>query len=81
MNIKPLLKNIVVERIEVKKESEFGIILQSSDEAELATVIAVGSSVTEVSPGERVLLDWNKSQKIQDDIYQVSVDNVIAVFE
>lgn len=80
MNIKPLRNNVIIERQEKDLTTASGIILQSSDEADKATVLAIGSDVQEVSVGDVVLVNWNKASKFDDKQYKINEEDIIAVF-
>jgi co-chaperonin GroES (HSP10) len=81
MNIKPLHKNVIIERQEKDLTTESGIILQSNDEADKGLVLAIGSEVTDVSVGDIVLINWNKASKFSDNQWKVTEEDIIAVFE
>jgi co-chaperonin GroES (HSP10) len=81
MNITPLHKNIIIERQENDLTTQSGIILQSTDEADKAIVIAVGNEVEYVDEGEVVLVNWNKAVKIEGKLYKVVEEDVVGVFE
>lgn len=78
---KPLRDNIIVEKQEKNLTTSSGIILKSNDEADKAKVIAIGPEVTDVAVGEILLVNWNKAKKIQNDTYQINIQDVIGVFE
>ena len=80
MDIKPLGKKILVERIPSEKRTSVGIILQSSAEPDKAKVLAIGTTVDEVSVGDIALIDWNKASKVEGENFIVSVDNVIFTY-
>jgi co-chaperonin GroES (HSP10) len=81
MNITPLHKNIIIERQENDLTTQSGIILQSTDEADKAVVIAVGNKVEYVDEGEVVLVNWNKAVKIEGKLYKVVEEDIVGVFE
>jgi co-chaperonin GroES (HSP10) len=81
MNITPLHKNIIIERQENDLTTQSGIILQSTDEADKAIVIAVGNEVEWVDEGEVVLVNWNKAVKIEGKLYKVVEEDIVGVFE
>lgn len=81
MNYTPLSRNIIVERIEGEKVTASGIVLKSSQEPDTTKVLAVASDVDEVSVGDKLLVNWNHSAKLEDNVYKVHMDNVIAVYE
>jgi len=80
MHLRPMNKNVVVERIASEKVTESGIILKSAQGPDFAKVLHHGN-VTDVKAGEKVLLDWNKATKIEGDRYLISVDSIIGVIE
>jgi co-chaperonin GroES (HSP10) len=81
MDIKPLGKKILVERIPSEKKTSMGIILQSSAEPDRAKVLAIGTTVDEVSVGDVVLIDWNKATKIGNENFILYVENVIFTYQ
>jgi len=81
MNLTPLRNNVIVEKLEKELTTSSGIILKSNDEADKAKVIAVGSEVTDVAVGNIILINWNKAIKLMDNLYQVNINEVVAIFE
>ena len=81
MNYIPLNQNIIVERIAGEKVTTSGILLRTSEEVDTAKVIAVSVDVNDVKVGDRLLVNWNGSVKLEREIYKMNIDNVIAVFE
>jgi chaperonin GroES len=85
--LKPLKSKLILQLIEKQKVTSSGIILSSADPAEAnrGLVLAVGPDVTEVTVGETVLPNWNKSSKIKgddgEDNYILEEDDIILVFE
>ena len=77
----PLKDNVIVKRAEKNLTTATGIILQRSDEADLADVVAIGSDVVDVAVNDRTLIDWNQAIKIDKENYKISVENIIAVIE
>ena len=75
----PLHNKVVVQRIETQGMSSGGIILNRSEEPDLAKVIATGPEVDEVFVGDTVLLDWNKAVKCGED-FVITVDNIIMIY-
>ncbi len=74
-------QNIVVRCSEGTKVTESGIVLQNSQEPEIAIVIAVASDVDEVKIGDRVLVHWPDTKKLELNTYKVPMNNVLAVYE
>ena len=81
MSYIPLSDKIIVERIEASKETASGIILKSSGEPDRAKVIAVSDSVDEVTIGEELLVNWNGAVKLEQNLYSINIEHVIAVFD
>ena len=85
MNIKPLKDKILVSRIAGEKQTEFGIILKSSEGPDKALVEAIGPKVDEVSIGDEVLINWNGAVKVSGkeldkEFYVVSIEHVILIY-
>jgi co-chaperonin GroES (HSP10) len=85
MDIKPLKDKILVSRIAGEKQTEFGIILKTSDGPDKAFVEAVGPKVDEVSVGDEVLINWNGAVKvsgkeIDKEYYVVAIEHVILIY-
>lgn len=79
MSYVPLNRNVIVERLEPVKTTLSGIILQSSQEPDRAKVIATSDDA--VTVGDELLINWNKAVKIENEIYRINIDDVIAIFE
>jgi co-chaperonin GroES (HSP10) len=85
MNIKPLKDKILVSRIAGEKQTEFGIILKSSEGPDRALVESIGPKVDEVSIGDEVLINWNGAVKVsgkelEKEFYVVAIEHVILVY-
>ena len=81
MALRPLGNKIAVTRLAAQKETSSGIILRTSEEPDYAVVIAIGPDVDEVEIGEKLIINWNKATKIEDEDYVLSIDDVILAFE
>lgn len=81
MNIKPLRDNLIVIKEDKDMTTAAGIILQRSDEADKAQVVAIGPDVVEVKEGDSLLINWSKAQLVDKEHYRVNIADVIAVFE
>jgi len=81
MNYIPMSGNIIVRVSEGSKVTDSGIVLQNSQEQEIAHVIAVASDVDEVVVGDRVLVHWPDTKKLELNTYKVPMTNVLAVYE
>ena len=78
--MKPLHNKVIVERIPGETVTEFGIVLHRSNEVDRAKIVATGPDVKEVSVGEVVLLDWNKTVKA-GEYFVITEDNIVFVYE
>ena len=78
--MRPLNNKVIVERIPGETKTEFGIVLERSDEPDRAKIVAVGPDVKEVFIGEIVLLDWNKAVK-SGEHFVITEDNIVFVYE
>jgi co-chaperonin GroES (HSP10) len=81
MNYIPLNRNIIVQRVEGEKITASGILLKSSQEPDTTRVLAVADDVDEVKVGDKLLVNWNESAKLEHEIYKIHINNVIGVFE
>ena len=85
MILKPLKDKIVVSRIAGEKQTEFGIILKSSEGPDKALVESIGPKVDEVSVGDKVLINWNgavpvSGKELEKELYVVSIEHVILIY-
>jgi co-chaperonin GroES (HSP10) len=85
MDIKPLKDKILVSRIAGEKQTEFGIILKTSEGPDKALVEAVGPKVDEVSVGDEVLINWNGAVKVSGkeldkEYYVAAIEHVILIY-
>jgi len=85
MNIKPLKDKILISRIAGEKQTEFGIILKSSEGPDKALVEAIGPKVDEVAVGDEVLINWNGAVKvsgkeIDKEYYVIAIEHVILIY-
>jgi co-chaperonin GroES (HSP10) len=79
---RPLGKNVIVSVIDGGKETESGIILHTSIEPDRGLVVAVGNEVTQLSVGDQVFMDWNKTIKLEnEELWLISEDNIVWVYE
>lgn len=81
MNLTPLRKNVIIERLEKDMKTASGIILQRNDEADKAKVIAIGNEVTDVMIDDVVLINWNDAKRINDTTFRIEESSIIAVFD
>ena len=80
-NMKPVKNNVIVSRVEPVLTTESGIILKNPIDVDRALVESIGPDVTEVSVGEKVMIDWNKARIVEDDLYLIPVTEIVFVFE
>jgi co-chaperonin GroES (HSP10) len=81
MSYIPLNDKIIVERLEGSRETSSGIILKSSGEPDRAKVITVADNLDEVSINDELLVNWNGAVKLEEDIYSIDIEHVVAVYE
>lgn len=79
--MKPVKNNVIVSRVEPVLTTESGIILKNPIDVDRALVESIGPDVTEVSVGEKVMIDWNKARVVEDDLYLIPVTEIVFVFE
>ena len=80
--MQPLRDNIIVKRVAHERKTDSGLILQSNaGEPDRAEVISLGPKVDEVQIGDVVLLNWNKAKNVSGDLWVISEDDIVAVFE
>ena len=84
MNIKPIRKNVLLAESRDNYKSDAGLIVESTSVANSKTgvVLAIGSEVTMVAVGDKVLVEWNKGKIVTVDGAQrvmVSEDALVAV--
>ena len=69
MNVQPLRKNVLVaENATTYKTTESGLILDgvnSTRDSKTASVLAIGPDVTQVTIGDKILLDWTKGAVVK----------------
>lgn len=87
MEVKPMKTFVLVAENKKENKTDSGIILEGTrgtgDNAK-ATVLAVGSDVTEVKVNDVVLLDWSKASPVKiGDVQRAMIKEefIIAVFE
>ena len=85
MILKPLKDKILVSRIAGEKQTEFGIILKTSEGPDKALVESIGPKIDEVSVGDEVLINWNGAVKVsgkelEKEFYVVSIEHVILIY-
>ena len=82
----PIKSKVLIQLIEKAKTTETGIILPVADrdEANKATVIAIGDKVLEVQVGDTVLPNWNQAIETKyDDKYKTYIieeKDIVLVF-
>ena len=88
MNVLPLRKNVLIaENATTYKTTESGLILDgvnSTRDSKTATVLAIGPDVTQVTIGDKILLDWTKGTVVKVGDAQramIAENNIIAVLE
>jgi co-chaperonin GroES (HSP10) len=74
-----LAKNILI----LKHKNEYTGLIQGveSDENTYGKILGIGTDVTTVELGQIVMLDWNKSKKVKNDLYVIQEEDIIAILE
>ena len=76
-------KNYVLKACGQDKETTTGIIIQRSDETELAEIVSVGPDVDKgYAVGDRVVIGWNSVIQIKvagETYFVIHADHVLAV--
>ena len=77
--MKVLGKNVLV----LKQKAEYQGLIQgvNSDENTKGKVMNIGQDVTLLKLGDMVLLNWNKAKNVAGDLWVISEDEIVAVFE
>lgn len=87
MSIKPLYKKVLVAQNYDEVKSESGLILDGVDyhrDTSTATVLAIGPDVTDVVPGNVVLIEWAKAVIVNVDGEEramIDQDNIMMILE
>ena len=79
MNLRPLGKKVIVDKLLAEKTSAGGIVLTRSEEPDKAKVLAIGSEVEDVAVGDIVLLNWNKASKAQE-FYVIPEEDIVLIY-
>lgn len=84
MSFKPLGKRVLVERTEVEAKTASGIILVDSakEKPNTATVVAVGSEVTELKEGDSIVFENFRGTELTlegVDYLILDIENVMGV--
>lgn len=83
--MKAIRKQVILQSVEPTTTTVSGIIIQGgTDEQTPARVISCGHEVTEVSEGDRVMVDWRHARPFKfnnEQYYQIAESNIIAVYE
>lgn len=77
----PTLNNVIIKRIPGSTVTDTGIILKTTLEQDRGEVLSIGPDVSEVSIGDTVFLNWNSATKIEDEIFVVSVNEIVFIYE
>jgi co-chaperonin GroES (HSP10) len=80
MYYQPLGNKVLIERLPAQKQTQSGIILQSSNEPDRAKVLATGPQVDEVAVNDVVLVDWNKTTKFDTEKFIISIENIVFIY-
>ena len=72
-------KNVLV----LKQKAEYKGLIQgvNSDDNTKGKVMNIGQDVTLLKLADIVLLNWNKAKNVSGDLWVISEDDIVAVFE
>jgi co-chaperonin GroES (HSP10) len=81
--VTPLKNRVLVAENAAETKTTSGLILQgtSASDSKTATVLEVGSDVTLVAKGDKIMLDWSKGAVVKLDGVQrvlIEEDHVVA---
>lgn len=76
----PTQNNVIIKRIPGSTVTDTGIILKTTLEQDRGEVLSIGPDVNEVSIGDTVFLNWNSATKIDDEIFVVSVNEIVFIY-
>ena len=76
----PTQNNVIIKRIPGSTVTDTGIILKTTLEQDRGEVVSIGPGVSEVSIGDIVFLNWNATTKIDDEMFVVSVNEIIFIY-
>lgn len=79
--MKPLQNKVIVKRIQPTLTTESGIILKSTINADEAVVVSVGPDVTDVKPDDIVILDWEYSTSLENDLFVIKDEYIAMVID
>lgn len=75
----------IIRPVELNKTTAGGIILQSTDDTQLAEIIAIGSRVEEPLPlGAKIVVNWNHTVPLKHEnetFYVIESGAIAAVYE
>ena len=77
-------KNYIIEALGQTKETAGGIIIQRSDENELAKIVSIGPDVEKnpIPVGSKVLVNWNNVIKVKvngKEYFVIHADHILGV--
>ena len=76
----PTQNNVIIKRIPGSTVTDTGIILKTTLEQDRGEVVSIGPDVSEVTVGDTVFLNWNATTKIDDEMFVVSVNEIIFIY-
>jgi co-chaperonin GroES (HSP10) len=76
-------KNYVIKALGQTKETTGGIIIQRSDETELAEIVSVGPDIEKnvIPVGTKVVISWGAVIKVKvngEEAYVIHADNILG---
>ena len=76
-------KNYIIEALGQTKQTSGGIIIQQTDETELAQIVSIGPQITEnvIPVGTKVIVNWSGVVKVKvgnKEAYVIHADNILG---
>jgi co-chaperonin GroES (HSP10) len=79
MNYTPLNDYVIVKKVAASTTTASGIILQSTNSADNAVVVAMHNAVNPlIKVGDTIMLRWSNALKIDGDVYAISYKEIVC---
>jgi co-chaperonin GroES (HSP10) len=77
----PLNDYVVIKKLALDTTTASGIILQTAQGADNAEVVAFAEDVKGIAIGDKLLIRWSNSLKVDGDIYAVSAKEIVCILQ
>lgn len=78
MQFVPQNNYVIVKKTMAPTTTSSGIILQTSQGADIAKVLAVAEGVTGIEVGDNLMIRWSNTLKIDGDVYAVDSKEIVT---